>query len=440
MPNSQTMCVPVIAIAASALIINSMISIPVQAGSKRGFGTAIAIGTAAAIVGGAIGAIEKAGKSKKKKKSKYSGKKSSKKYGANVSHASDNDASAQELIQASETFERDRETQRRARANERSEHNRNLKIAIRGFINHLVDKHENLRRQCRYNRQCTGVRAGYKIKEITEGQVEIAVQAAYNNANLRNLSFSGDLWSQDALKVLILREAQQDIASFFEGVGVQGLGNDQMNTLLDKAAKTVYQQGLELSEVIAVTESFNRFIRTLYETTPANARGVDTIGSDTAYHQMLRDYIDGLMEAKRQQQGHHNIGLDQEFQLRFRLRRVLYDCLGGIYGEVARGSTGRTYNASSSAEWSGSNFNNARPAEISPDGSETLFQRVQHKLPIDCKTPLQKVSNEVGAGGLRPRPARWNAWTEVQDRNSYKKLPAAMPSVKSDLRAIFSNQ
>ena len=105
-----------------------------------------------------------------------------------------------------------------------------------------------------------------ELNQVTAGQVKVSIEDAYEKANLREFEkYTGELWTRDRLLVRTLRYATKNLGPYFEGVGAKGPSMDDLKDLFAKSAHEVFAKALETNEIIGVSKSFDRFIRTIYE-------------------------------------------------------------------------------------------------------------------------------------------------------------------------------
>lgn len=223
----------------------------------------------------------------------------------------------------------------------RMERERNVDAAVSDFVAELARRHEELLAQG--DRAVRATRG--EINQVTAGQVRSSIEDAYDKANLHEFErFAGELWTRDRLLVRIVNSAKKGLRPYFEGVGAKGPSTNDLKDLFQKSAADVYAKALETSEIIGVSKSFDRFIRTIYENGDATNDSLWTTGADGQYERLTSIVIETAWQRDFAETGPALMadtqGLDRQFLFRFRARRALYECLSMTYPELLRGGTG----------------------------------------------------------------------------------------------------
>jgi hypothetical protein len=190
------------------------------------------------------------------------------------------------------------------------------------------------------------VARGDYINEVTAGQVGELVEEAYKEARLDKFDrLPFEMWSHDRLTVFVLRQARFHIAPYFDGVGAKGPSEDDLRKVFLKSAQEVYARALEMAEVMGVSHSFDRFIAKIYETSASGDESLTTTGADYRYERMMSGVLDKpwlslLFFAAGEKQASGPLSQERQYQLRFRARRALYDCLSSGYERLLNGDRG----------------------------------------------------------------------------------------------------
>lgn len=308
---------------------------PAEARRGIGIGAGIAVGGALLLLNEA--ARGKARRSRKKRRSK------SKRRGVKRSTVRRQDTDLEELNRARRLRENAAAQAARARAierSERAERGRNVDKAVRRFIAELERLHKRLRGSR------TNVRASRSsdINQVTAGEVLRLVDDTYRSTDTSLAQFdrfAGELWTRDRLKVELLSEARRGLPPYFDGVGAKGPSMSDLQVVFQKAGVQVYSRAVELSEIVGVSHSFDRFIRTISENSDRVPASLHTVGADSRYEALLpraMSTIDSSLLVKTSNvPAADRAGLNSRFQFRFRARRALYDCLSANYVEIATG-------------------------------------------------------------------------------------------------------
>ena len=304
---------------------------PVQAGNglKKiiGIGAGIAIG--GAILNDLMKSKKKYGrKSKRSRHRSKKGKRARSRANAGTGGGDDDYVSARDAKNHA-ALEEERKEFARSKSLEAE---RDVKRAISYFITVLDKKHDKLKRTRR---------AGKYVNQVTAGELERSLDVSYQRGRLQEYDrFAGEMWTRDRLKVRVLRTAMQGLQRYFEGVGAKGPSMRDLDDLLIRSAHQVHANALEISEVIGVSNSFDRFIRTIFEYSDRADQSLWTTGADSRYERLVTTVMDSIPEPTRGAGDNRRVddqfGLQSRFQFRFRARRALYDCLSSRYPQLVK--------------------------------------------------------------------------------------------------------
>jgi hypothetical protein len=262
---------------------------------------------------------------------------------------------------------------------------RNVDLAIKAFIDKLIEWHNAINTGDRV-RSTRG-----ELNQVTAGQVKASIEEAYDKANLREFEkYSGELWTRDRLLVRIVRYATKNLRPYYEGVGAKGPSMDDLKDLFHKSAREAFAKALETGEIIGVSKSFDRFIRTIYENTDNAGENLSTRGMDGQYERLTSMAIDVVWRGDFADGGAASVAdsdsLDRQFLFRYRSRRALYDCLSLTYPELMRGGGGTTTAAFTST----SPLPAVQRGKLSP-GPRALTQLEQEALAGKVRTHVANV-------------------------------------------------
>jgi hypothetical protein len=424
--------VSVAALASSALLAPA----PAQA-SKRGVGTAIGIGAGLLLMNEAAKAMQQGGaKAPVQRRPKGDGS-------GGGSAASDKPADAPQV-----TFsDVKRMTQVRNEINEikrakQQEDDRNVDLAVKVFLKYIDCKHQELRGvswwaciQQPVDKVAMKVSTGPNINQITAGEIRRAVEDAYKQGRLYEFErFAGELWTRDRLMVRLLRHSQQGLDPYFYGVGAKGASMSDLNDLFSRSARDVYAKALEVAEIIGVSHSFDRFIRTIYEYSDRADESLWTVGADGRYERLVTNYINAvpaeLFILTAGTHGSDNQGLEKQFQFRFRARRALYDCMSANYSDLVGGgaksiavSTAAKADSTRGAKLERTHVGGAQVetgAIKTPAALETFeeipgaWRRAETQVGSVCRPTLQRITLDATAGKIAPVPSRWDNTAESE--------------------------
>jgi hypothetical protein len=289
------------------------------------------------------------------------------------------------------------------------EHERNVDTAINEFIAALAEGHDQLLKQ-----PDRGVRATRgEINQVTAGQVRAAIEEAYDKANLREFEkYTGELWTRDRLLVRVLRYAAKGLRPYFEGVGAKGPAMEDLKDLFQRSARRVFARALETTEIIGVSKSFDRFIRTIYEQSDDANAGLWTTGADSKYERLTSLTIEAFWQAGSVDKSVEPVvadtqGLDRQFLYRFRSRRALYECLSLTYPELVRGGSG-TITTSIRTTTVVPARRGLQPVgpTLTPAEEEALWSKVRAHIVRSCQGTMPTILAKAKSGAIQPVSSR----------------------------------
>ena len=391
---------------------------PAHAG-KRGIGSIIGIGAAAVILNEAAKAMNNEPRRSRGRRSRDSDDDD----GDNASRTGGKpDPEAAARI-ARQLYVMQRELEEIARA-QQMERDRNVENAIKEFIEVLISRHKEINTGDRV-RATRG-----ELNQVTAGQVKVSIEDAYEKANLREFEkYTGELWTRDRLLVRTLHYATKNLGPYFEGVGAKGPGMDDLKDLFAKSAREVFSKALETGEIVGVSKSFDRFIRTIYEYSDTGNEGLLTRGMDGQYERLTSMAIDAVWkdEPVEGRVTADTQGLDRQFLFRFRARRALYDCLSQSYPELlGGGSDGSVTTALTTTSTISTTVRqrHGRPSivpSVSQAEREALSQKIRSHVGKVCQGSVPTILARAKSGSLGPVSSRQSGFPG----SAYGVLPAA---------------
>jgi hypothetical protein len=287
------------------------------------------------------------------------------------------------------------------------ERGRNVEIAIQSFLDKLARNHERLQTGGRSVRATKG-----EINQVTHGQIKIAIEAAYERANLQEFEkFTGEVWTRDRLLVRILTCAGKQLNPYFLGVGAKGPSMDDLKELFQKVGREVFTTALETSEVIGVSKSFDRFIRTIYENSDNTSDVLWTTGADSKYERVTSGVIESVWQRDFIEKGPGAIvadtqALDRQFLYRFRARRALYECLAMTYPELARGGSPTITTNITTTTMVTQRAGIRAPATMPASQQEALWERVRIHIGKTCQGTMPTILASAKSGTIGPVSSR----------------------------------
>jgi hypothetical protein len=434
----------VLGVSVAALASPALLAAAPAHASKRGVGTAIGIGAGLLLMNEAAKAMQQGG-------TKAPVQRRSKGDGTGDGTASSNRDKPTDAPQV--TFsDVKRMTQVRNEINEikrakQQEDDRNVDLAVSRILRYIECKHQELRGANLWvclqlpwdNKVNVKVAAGVNINQVTAGEIKRAVEDAYKQGRLYEFErFAGELWTRDRLTVRLIRHAQARLDPYFDGVGAKGASMADLTDLFARSARDVYAKALEVAEIIGVSHSFDRFIRTIYEYSDRADESLWTVGADGRYERLVTNYINAvpveLFILTAGTHGGDNQGLEKQFQFRFRARRSLYDCMSANYSQLVGGgaksiqvaATGQAETTRGAKLERTQNAAGAAGAQVetgaikTPAALETFeevpgaWRRAETQMSTVCRATLQRVTLDATGGKIVPVSSRWDNAVESE--------------------------
>lgn len=368
------------------------------------------------------------------------------------------------LLRNAVATEEEAQEERRAQKVERQ---RNVEKAIDEFISCLKGLHGLPSKGFDWLCEAESTDAtakGSEISQVTAGEIVRALNESYRRAHLQEFErLAGELWTRDRLLVRVIDRSRRELPPYFKGVGSKGPSMDELRKVFDKVAQEVYSRALEVNEVVGVSNSFDRFIRTVYENTDENAwiigyeagevQGVDgryeriaTAALNTVPREKIMGARDGGdlssagYESEHIDEAPDPLGIERQFRFRFRARRVYYDCLSEAYTNIGRTITaparsidtagpvttpeggGSAVTAGTSgaedavapapaAQSEGEIDTGALATSLPVDASatEVAWVRAQQSAHGRCRGGIDRVAKLALERKIRPESARWTS-------------------------------
>ncbi|MFO1148277.1 MAG: hypothetical protein U1E62_07865 [Alsobacter sp.] len=184
----------------------------------------------------------------------------------------------------------------------------------------------------RFKRQQSAQKS-YKEGDITEHAIQQSVTAVYKTANLQRFeTFLGENWSAERLRGMIVDRAATDVGGLFDGTNKGLVSMADLDSIIQKAGRSVYLRLFETSELLAANRSSALFIQRLYQT-----HG-DLVSGD------LREGAERLLLRASTSGSAQFDGIvrrdDNAFALRYRIQRIIFDCLSENVEAVTSSDTG----------------------------------------------------------------------------------------------------
>ncbi|MGO9007295.1 MAG: hypothetical protein ACLQIQ_19505 [Beijerinckiaceae bacterium] len=201
-----------------------------------------------------------------------------------------------------------------------------LEEAKRDFVNaigNLIEKFKN---------QMKGQKSS-NDGDITEYAIEQAVDDAYKHANLQRFeTFLGENWTADRLRVMILDHVNAEIDRLFKGTNQGQVRMSDLRTMIQKSADIIYSRLFETSELLASNRSSALFVQRLYQTHGDLIQGDVREGTERMLMQASAAVTGKFGDLVRRE--------ENAYALRYRLQRILFDCLSENVEKISSAEQG----------------------------------------------------------------------------------------------------
>ncbi|MFN0219881.1 MAG: hypothetical protein ACKVP4_13825 [Hyphomicrobium sp.] len=311
------------------------------------------------------------------------------------------------------------------------ERQRNVEAAVTDFISclkglHNLPSRDGVKWICEVD-STDKASKGSEINQVTEGEIIREVEEAYRRAHLTDFErLAGELWTRERLMVRIVDRSRQELPPYFKGVGAKGPDMAELKKVFAKVALEVYSRSLEISEVIGVSNSFDRFIRTVYENGGEAGTGLGMQGSmqgvDGRFERVataalasiprekfIRERVsDGDNESDAQASS-DPLGLERQFRYRFRARRVYYECLSASYPDLVHssGGAGKAIEASHTEQKKSAGGDAMATGSVESSMQDVAWTRATAFVQGKCRSSIDKVAKLTMERKIKPESARW---------------------------------
>ncbi|HLH11368.1 MAG TPA: hypothetical protein VKV77_05745 [Methylovirgula sp.] len=170
-----------------------------------------------------------------------------------------------------------------------------------------------------------------KEGDVTEHAILEALTDAIIKTKLARFeTFLGENWSAERLRVMILDHVYRDIDGFFAGTK-GAIAMSDLTTMINKAAREVYVQLFETSELLAANRGSTLFLQRLYQ---SHGDLKDNVREDTEQF---------LIEASSAGTSSFDPLFRRDlnsYALRYRAERIIFDCLSDNVDSITASNSG----------------------------------------------------------------------------------------------------
>jgi len=171
------------------------------------------------------------------------------------------------------------------------------------------------------------------LGDITQHAILQAVDDAYKATGIEKFTtFVGEDWTQDRLRVTILRRVDSEVGSLLNGTNKGRVSMQDLRGVIDRSAQAVFQRIFETSELLAANRSSALFVQLLYQNhdTPTAA--------DVEKVRQVREGAERmLMRAAVKVSGEFDKAMradSSSYALGYRKERIIFDCLSDSIAKV----------------------------------------------------------------------------------------------------------
>lgn len=171
-----------------------------------------------------------------------------------------------------------------------------------------------------------------KDGDVTERSILDSLDNAVRDSNLvRFETFLGEDWSPERLRVMILVRSGPGIDSLFRGTA-KTIAMHDLDSVIKTAARGVYAQLFETSELLAANRGATLFMERLYQT---QGDLVNDEVRDKAERLLEQVSVSGITTLEPLLRREAN-----DYTLRYRAQRIAYDCLSENVEAISSSESG----------------------------------------------------------------------------------------------------
>jgi len=168
--------------------------------------------------------------------------------------------------------------------------------------------------------------------DVTAHAIEQSLDRAFKDSKLETFeSFVGENWSAERLRVMILKRLKPELEALFMGNNRGNAPMQELDNLIQRSAKVIYDRLFEISELLAANRSTALFSQRLYQTQGSLVNDwlrEDTDRMITTAASTAASPFDSLM--RRDPNG---------VALRYRAERIVLDCLSENVAKITSSET-----------------------------------------------------------------------------------------------------
>ncbi|SDR55048.1 hypothetical protein SAMN05444161_5831 [Rhizobiales bacterium GAS191] len=169
--------------------------------------------------------------------------------------------------------------------------------------------------------------------DITAHGIEVSLDNAITEAKLDTFeTFLGENWSAERLRVMILDLVDAQIGPLFDGTNRGRVAMSDLDGIIKKSSRAVYGRLFETSELLAANRSSALFVQRLYQLNGDLVSGVVREGVERMLMKSS-GVVAGSFDSLTRRD-------DNAFALRYRLQRIVFDCLSDNMAKISAAEGG----------------------------------------------------------------------------------------------------
>lgn len=164
--------------------------------------------------------------------------------------------------------------------------------------------------------------------EVTEADVRRTLEDAYAIEKLGMFAkFDGEPWSKERLLVRVLSEAYDEVEPYFKGIASRGPNSGDVAQIMQVAARKVFAQVFEVSEMLGMVASHERLYREVSEVgSDEKAERYVEVLSGLTFDRAVTEILAAGVKSRPD---------GNPYAQKLRARRAVYDCVGTVATAIA---------------------------------------------------------------------------------------------------------
>lgn len=171
------------------------------------------------------------------------------------------------------------------------------------------------------------------VGDVTMNAIEQSLEKAFKNAKLETFGrFAGESWTAERVRKMILDLVDAELPRLFRGNSRGNAPMSALDTLIQRAAESVYRRIFETSELLAANRSSALFMQRLYQTHGRLVKDDLLESADSIIMRAALGVIRPYEGAMRR--------TENSWAYRYRAQRIVFDCLSEDLARTSSSETG----------------------------------------------------------------------------------------------------